>query len=242
MKVALISDIHGNLEALSAILREIEQLQVDDIFCLGDVIGYGCDPGACLDLVDKYASVKLMGNHEFAVLKRLSTDSYTPAAKVSTEWTKQQLTDRELTMIAEYQMLHEFEGITLVHSSPVAPDKWQYILSADQAEPAFDHFSGNICFYGHTHMPMIFREMPDSSPRQQTGHDFDPADDTRYLVNIGSVGQPRDNDPRACFVSYDLENSEIKFHRVEYDITKTQGKMTNAELPDVLVQRLAVGR
>lgn len=241
MKIALISDIHGNLEALTSVLEKIDQLQVDHIFSLGDVIGYGCDPIACMNLVDKRASVKLMGNHEYAVLGQLTTNSYTPAAKISTEWTKKQLTDREFTMIAEYHMIHEFEKVTMVHSSPDKPDRWQYILDATQAKHAFEHFSGNICFYGHSHMPTIFREMPDDIPRQQVGHNFDPSDDTRYLVNVGSVGQPRDHDARACFVTYNSSNNEIRFHRVKYDTAKTQEKMNHAGLPDVLVQRIAVG-
>ncbi|MBU8934234.1 MAG: metallophosphatase family protein [candidate division Zixibacteria bacterium] len=242
MKIALVSDIHGNLEALTAVLREIDRLQVDDIYCLGDVVGYGCDPIACLDLIDKRASVKLMGNHEYAVLRRLSTDTYSSAAKVSTEWTRGQLTDREFTMMADYRMTHDFEDGTLVHSSPLEPNRWQYILDADQAGQVFEHFKGSICFHGHSHLPTIFRETPEGLPRQQAGHDFDPTDDQRYLVNIGSVGQPRDNDPRACFVTYDLSLGEIRFHRTEYDIVKTQEKMTLAKLPDMLVQRLAVGR
>lgn len=242
MKFAIVSDIHANLEALKAVLDEIDRMQVDEIDCLGDVVGYGCDPIACLDLIAERALVKLMGNHEYAVLGKLSTETYSTAAKISAEWTRQQLTDREYTIMCDFKLRHESAAGTLVHASPVEPDRWGYILRAEQATPVFDHFSGQICFHGHSHLPTIFREVPDGPPRHQAGHNFDITDDQRYLVNIGSVGQPRDNDPRACFVTYDTDLGEVRFHRVEYDIAHTQEKMTRAQLPDMLVQRLAVGR
>lgn len=157
-------------------------------------------------------------------------------------WTQDILTDRELAMIAEFEITHESDNSVFVHSSPYEPDKWHYILKNEDAANAFDYFSGPLCFYGHTHLPMIYSELPGRLPRRQAGHDFDPMEDSRYLVNVGSVGQPRDNDPRACFVTYDTEVITVEYHRVEYDIAKAQAKMTQFQLPTTLIERLAIGR
>jgi len=242
VQIALISDIHGNLEALVSVLNQIEKLRVDEIHCLGDVVGYGCNPIECLNLIDKNAKVKLMGNHEYAILGHISTDTYTAIAKMSTEWTRNTLTDREFSIISDFKMKKSFDNILMVHASPYENDYWRYILTPEEAYRAFEDISEKICFYGHSHIPMIFTESSSGLPRRQVGHDFDPFEESRYLVNIGSVGQPRDNDPRACFVTFDTESQDIKYHRVEYDINKAQSKMTKAKLPEMLINRLAVGR
>jgi len=242
MKLALLSDIHANLEALTAVLREVEHRQVDEIYSLGDVIGYGCDPSECLRLVDSTCKVRLMGNHEFSVLGHLSTDSYTHVARVSTEWTQHAITDREAAIIADFEMECWLDDILLVHASPYEPEEWHYILTPSEAADAFDHFDGAICFHGHSHIPVIFSEVPGALPRRKSAHDFDPSEESRYIVNVGSVGQPRDNDPRACFAILDTESRHVEYHRVEYDIKQTQAKMTDADLPKMLVNRLAVGR
>ncbi len=242
MKIALLSDIHGNQEALTAVLRAVEESGVDEIYCLGDVVGYGCDPHACLELIEKHAAVKLMGNHESVVLGLEATSGYTNVARIAAEWTRESLSDQELSTIARYEMVHELGDITFVHASPFEPENWHYILTADEADIAFEHMTGAICFHGHTHIPQIFSEVPGTRPKRKTAHDFDPFEESRYLVNVGSVGQPRDNDPRACFVTMDLNTRAIRFHRVEYDIAAAQKKMTAAELPELLIDRLAVGR
>lgn len=242
MKFALISDIHGNLEALTAVLQDIDRQQVDSIHCLGDVIGYGSDPSACLELVEKYCDIKLLGNHEYVMLGMESFDGYTPIAKLSTEWTKSQLTDRDFSLIAGYIMDHNINDLYLVHASPFEPEQWHYILTPEEATIAFDRLKERICFHGHSHIPLLFSEMPDQPPRRKAGHSFLPDSKNRYLINIGSVGQPRDDDPRACYVIFDVDQEDITYHRVAYDIKTAQSKMTQAQLPDMLISRLAVGR
>jgi len=242
MKLALISDIHSNLEALESVLADIETQKVDKICCLGDVIGYGSDPIACLELVEKHCDIKLMGNHEFGVLGLLPLDSLNQYARHSMEWTTQQLTDREVSMIAEYDLEAECEGVHLVHASPFEPDRWHYILSVHEAEAGFGDMEQKLTFFGHTHLPMIFSRATDGKIRGQAGHSFDPDEDIRYLVNVGSVGQPRDNDPRACYVIYDSSEATVTYHRVTYDVKAAQTKMTVAELPSMLIERLSVGR
>ncbi|UCG62432.1 MAG: metallophosphoesterase family protein [Candidatus Zixiibacteriota bacterium] len=242
MKLALISDIHGNLEALVSVLKHVEKQNVDEIHCLGDVIGYGSDPSGCLELVDKSCTVKLMGNHEYAALGLEDTDDYNPAAQKSAIWTRSQLSDKEKAVIAEFQMSHVLKDMFLVHASPFEPEDWHYVLNAEAALEAFEHLDERICFLGHSHVPQIYAEREDDLPRCQTGHDFQPDEESRYLINVGSVGQPRDNDPRACYVTFDTNEYEVLYHRSEYDIETAQGKMVQANLPRMLIARLAMGR
>lgn len=242
MRLALISDIHGNLEALTAVLRDIEQVGVNEIACLGDVVGYGCDPQACLDLINRTCRIKLLGNHDAAVLGRTSTDSYTATARITADWTREVLPDEAITGLESFALDHRYPKILLVHSSPYQPDEWHYILTPAEAALAFQSFPDRFCFHGHTHIPVIFTEVPDDLPVRKTAHDIDPHEESRYLINVGSVGQPRDNDPRACWTLYDTAEDSIAFRRVDYNIAQTQSKMAEANLPQPLVERLAVGR
>ena len=242
MKFALISDIHANYEALREVLADIERQKVDAIHCLGDVIGYGTDPIPCLETVAKYCDVKLMGNHEYAALGLISTEHYNSAAKDSSEWTKTQLGDNELSMIADYEMTHSFDNFFLVHASPFDPEKWRYIIAPNAAIEGFMHFSEKICFIGHSHLPQIFIEQEDALPRCLTGHDFLPDRENRYIINVGSVGQPRDNDNRACYLIFDTDEYEVQYRRVEYDFATTQAKMAELQMPEMLIHRLAIGR
>jgi predicted phosphodiesterase len=242
MRLALISDIHANLEALTAVLGDIEKQKVDRILCLGDVIGYGSDPGPCLELVGGACEVRLMGNHESGALGTLSSDYYHTTARESADWTHRQMTDREMSMIAEYEMEHAFDSFHLVHSSPHEPGQWHYILRPEDAAKAFSRMKGQVCFFGHSHLPMIFAETEGGPPRVQVGHSFLPDHEGRYLVNVGSVGQPRDNDPRAAYVTFDDGEWEVTFHRIAYDVGTTQRKMAEAKLPQMLIDRLSVGR
>ena len=242
MKFALLSDIHGNYEALTQVLHDLENQKVDKVHCLGDVIGYGADPVACLETVSKHCDIKLMGNHEYAALGLVSTDHYNTAAKESSEWTKAQLSDNELSLIADFEMSRSFDNFYFVHASPFEPDQWRYIIAPNAAIEGFMHFDGKICFNGHTHLPQIFIEQEDALPRCQIGHDFLPAPENRYIINVGSVGQPRDNDNRACYLIFDTDEYEVIYRRVEYDIATTQTKMAELQMPELLINRLAIGR
>ena len=242
MKHALISDIHANLEALQAVLKDTESRKVDKIHCLGDIIGYGCDPVECLELVTKYCDIKLMGNHEYVVLGLLNTDHLNDIASASMQWTQAHLSDRELSILADLAMDAEVENAYLVHASPYQPDQWHYIVGIAQAKEAFGSFDQRLGFVGHSHVPQIFSLYPDGEYHSKGGHDLDPDPECRYLVNIGSVGQPRDSDVRSCYVTYDTTLQEIRYHRVDYDIEFTQAKMTDANVHPLLVERLGVGR
>jgi len=244
MKLALISDIHANQEALEAVLKDSETRGVERIHCLGDVIGYGSNPVECLNLVKAHCDVKLMGNHEYAALGLVPESHMNSLARRSMEWTRTRLTDCEIAMVSEFDMTAEIDGGLLVHASPFQPEQWHYVLSEIEARPAFRHFKSRLAFFGHTHLPLIFSLAPSDNLRIQAGHDIDldDQDETRYLINIGSVGQPRDDDPRAFYVVYDTAEAAIRYHRVAYDISAAQAKMTDAHLPRQLIERLEAGR
>jgi predicted phosphodiesterase len=242
MKIALISDIHANLEALEAVFQDIEKQDVDGTICLGDVIGYGCNPNECFDLVNTKCRQTLMGNHEYIAMGLLEGHQLNEVAMESSEWTRKQLSDNTMSSLADLELDARIEGAYLVHASPDEPSDWHYILKPPHAESAFKSFDENICFFGHSHLPMIFSLSPNGRLSGKNGHDFDPDPDCRYLVNVGSVGQPRDRDPRACYVVYDSSIGEVCYRRVEYDIEFAQKKMTEAKLPDMLIERLAAGR
>ncbi|MBU0983139.1 MAG: metallophosphatase family protein [candidate division Zixibacteria bacterium] len=242
MRFALISDIHANLAALEAVLKDIDGQTVDAIHCLGDVIGYGCDPGKCLELVTQHCNIKLVGNHEHATLGLLSAEHLNRHAQQAISWTTKQLTDYDFSLIADFVMDAHLDQSYLVHSSPFEPETWHYILSVEDAETAFAHCTKQFVFFGHTHLPAIYSVSEDSPVRAKYGHDIDPDPDARYLVNVGSVGQPRDNDPRACYVIFDTEEIAITYRRVAYDVKSTQEKMARASMPAALIDRLEVGR
>lgn len=241
MTIALISDIHANLAALEAVLEDIAAREIDATYCLGDVVGYGAEPSACLKLVREHCDIRLMGNHEYQVLGLVNDDYLSPVALKSSEWTRQQLSETELSEIADYAMEARVGDMYLVHASPYQPEQWHYVVSDDEAARAFKSFEERLCFYGHSHLPMIFSTSEDGV-RQQVGHSFEPAEEKRYLVNVGSVGQPRDNDSRACYVTSDVDSGDVTYHRVEYDIERTQERMRKAGLPAMLVDRLKVGQ
>jgi len=242
MRFALISDIHANLEALETVLKDIALRRVDKIHCLGDVVGYGCDPIACLELIQKECDIKLIGNHEYAVLDLITCEHMNQYARKSITWTKDELSDRDISIISDFELEAQFADCHLVHASPFESDQWHYLLKTSEAITAFDHFSQQIGFVGHTHLPMIFSRSSDGTIRCKTGHDFDMDEESRYLINTGSVGQPRDTDARACYIVCDSSEQAVTYHRVAYDVKKTQAKMSRAEMPKMLVERLEVGR
>ncbi len=242
MRLALLSDIHANLEALTAVFRDIESQKIDQVICLGDVVGYGSDPVACLELVEKNCRVRLMGNHESAALGRMNDQALNDVARSSMEWTRKQLDDRLIAMIERFEMQKRAADLQFVHASPFEPENWHYILTPKAAAKAFDATDAFICFFGHSHLPTIFSIGEDQKVRSRFGHDFQPLDENRYLVNVGSVGQPRDDDPRSCYVVYDSDTVDVYYRRVEYDFTVTQKKMAEVNAPALLIERIAIGR
>jgi len=240
MTTALISDIHGNLEALDAVLAEIETRRPRRVLCLGDVVGYGASPNECLAKVRERCGLVLLGNHDAAASGGPEAARFNIYARVAAEWTAKTLT-RENREYLQRLPLTSSEGSSfLVHASPACPRDWEYLLDRFDAEPQFHYFTEPICFIGHTHQPAVYMADP-AGTKSLPLSNVTLAPDRRYIINVGSVGQPRDHDPRACFVVYHEAAGEVEFVRVPYDIEGAQAKIRAAQLPEVLAARLATG-
>ena len=254
MTIAILSDIHANLEALEVVLADIDRQGIDTLYCLGDVIGYGPNPRECIQLCQPCV-FSLLGNHEEAVL--FHAEDFNAKARRAVDWTRNQLNSTEHDKESNYA-LWDFLGemdrekkkgrCFFVHGSPRQPTR-EYVLPKDSEDvekmgEIFEGFSG-ICFVGHTHIPGVFSRNGDHFEFRyaaQVGYEYAlPPDGEQILVNVGSIGQPRDNDNRACYVTYDDE--VIRYHRLEYDFRKTMKKILEVdELADYLAQRLEEGR
>jgi len=232
MKYAVISDIHANLEALTKAVSIIDGKQVDEIICLGDVVGYGANPNECVDIVRRRCSTVVLGNHDEAALDPAGPHQFNPIAQKAIEWTAAQLTDESSEFLSSRQMVEKKENIFLVHSSPHSPELWDYIVNADDAADAIQYFDEMICFIGHTHVPGIF---------SAAGRSRSIGRSERHLVNVGSVGQPRDGNPMLAFGIFDSDAWEYELIRSEYNIQLASEKILRAGLPQELGYRLMYG-
>ncbi len=244
MRTAIISDIHGNLEALSAVLYDIESMNIDEIVCLGDIIGYGPNPNECINLVNKKCPIILLGNHDAAVLDSLSTQNFNINAKIAIEWTSEQLSEDSRKFLEELPMLKIDGDKTYVHATPYEPRMWYYITSIEEAAFNFQFFDTSFCFVGHTHIPVTIALDGEKkiNVSQDNLLDFSKEDDTHYLINVGSVGQPRDRNPKASYGILDTESGTFTLRRINYDIKKCQAKMRKHKLPEFLIARLEEGK
>ncbi len=240
MKTALLSDVHANLEALEAVLKVLDERGASRILCLGDVVGYGGSPNECLNLIRERSQLVLLGNHDSAASGGAEVARFNPNAKAAALWTAKVLTTQNRDHLRGLALSRHLEPYFYVHASPAAPRDWEYIFDKFDAEPQFQFFTEHACFIGHTHQPAIFERsasgcvsLPPTKLRFDAVH--------RYIVNVGSVGQPRDRDPRACFVLLNEPEGSIEFVRVPYDIEAAQAKILAAGLPPVLAARLATG-
>ncbi len=242
MKVLILTDVHANLVALDAVLEDAGT--VDALWNLGDTVGYGPRPRECLDvMMDREAHPALVGNHDLACLGSLNLAEFNPVARAAAQWTANQLSHEHTTYLTALPPMTTANGYTLAHGSPRAP-VWEYVTSAAVATENFAHFNTNVCLIGHTHVAM-FAELPQGqavaeAQRFRDGEMLD-LSRARFMVNPGSVGQPRDRDPRAAYAILDTGRGTITAHRVEYDIRVTQHQMAQAGLPEILSHRLAYG-
>lgn len=240
MRYAVISDVHGNIEALKAVLEDIKKKKVTDILFLGDAVGYGPDPDECVEVLNSECKVLLAGNHDWAVLGLTDIEYFNPYARAGVLWTRETMEKDNISILKSLPISEEIEDkkIFLVHSTPKEPTQWHYLLTLWDAEINFHYFDNMICFLGHSHRPFIIERLPSGEMRTYR-NEVQIGDAERYIINVGSVGQPRDGDPRACYAVVD--DKSVKLCRVEYDIEKTQNKMRMYGLPLPLIERLARG-
>ncbi|NQW99900.1 metallophosphoesterase family protein [bacterium] len=240
MRIALFGDIHANLEALEAVLEDAGKQGATDFVCMGDVVGYNADPAACLEIVREMNCPTVKGNHDEDASGSHSLETMNPVAATALEWTRAQLSTEQRLWLARLRMVRQVSDFTVVHSTLDQPANWNYVTNRFDAMSNFSYQFTQLCFHGHTHVPRVYvktdkvLEVPAESVAIEAG--------AKYFINVGSVGQPRDGDCRACYAIYDLEHQLIVFRRVEYDIDKAQGKILAAGLPPMLAERIREGR
>jgi diadenosine tetraphosphatase ApaH/serine/threonine PP2A family protein phosphatase len=232
VRLAIISDIHGNLEALTTTLDLINTRSVDEVVCLGDVVGYGANPNECLAMVRERCTVILLGNHDAAAVDLSVANQFTMNARLSAIWTNRVLHDENKEFLKTLPFTKARDDIFLTHASPYDPEEWNYIITDFDARDAFQSFVQRICFVGHSHIPIIFSE---------TGNAAAVSNRDRFVVNVGSVGQPRDGNPKLSFGIFDTEDWTYENIRAKYDAVTAAEKIRKAGLPRALADRLMVG-
>ncbi len=232
MRTAVISDIHGNFEALTAVERSIREEGADRVVCLGDIVGYGADPVACIDRVRVLCAHVILGNHDAAAVDPSSAERFSSLAAIAILWTRSALTADHLTYLRGLPLTLDDGDLYFVHASPINPAEWAYIFDAIDARGAMSGFTQNVCFIGHTHQAAVFRHRRSEGALKR---------DERVIINVGSVGQPRDGCPDASYGVFDDELWEYRNIRVAYDVESAARKIRKAGLPSRLADRLIVG-
>ncbi len=250
MRYAVLSDIHGNLEALSAVLDVLAREQIDRYLCLGDIVGYGADPVACLERTQSCEAV-VGGNHDLACIGKLDLGWFNPAARAALLWTRDRLSFADLDVLRRLPLKIVVEPFTLVHGMLRHPERFEYLADVAQAVDTLTICETLMCLIGHTHVPCVIeydrsrrrllRVLATAAELAQVEFSIDSAW-LRYLVNPGSVGQPRDGDPRASIAIIDTTARRIEIRRIAYDVVVAQQKIRSAGLPEFLADRLSVGR
>jgi predicted phosphodiesterase len=243
MRCAIIADIHANLAALTAVLLDVKQRGgVEEIWCLGDIVGYGPDPHDCIELLRQTNHICVAGNHDLAAVGQIDTAEFNPDAVAATEWTAGQLNSRDVSYLRSLPRVINRDDFTLVHGSPREPI-WEYVLSISGARENFAYFKTKFCLLAHTHVPAAFSyDEGGACSFLQFNPDKELVlEKARLIINPGAVGQPRDGDPRASYAIYDSNKNRFWLYRVPYDITATQARMVEKKLPMRLVARLSHG-
>jgi len=250
MRVAVLSDIHANLPALESVLDDIGETDVEERWCLGDVVGYGASPNECTALVDERCDVSLVGNHDLAVLGELDTSTFSGAAAAAVEWTAERLSEPSRAFLSSLSPADTSRPAALYHASPRDPI-WEYVLWPEQAAECLAVQDRRVSLIGHSHVALFFSlpgdEQPRSTATEARGWQAGAGTrleitEGRWLINPGSVGQPRDGDPRAAWLELDTEAWEATYHRVAYDVERAAAAIEGTDLPAHLAKRLFVGR
>ncbi len=240
MKYAILGDIHANLEALETVLADAREHKCTHFVSIGDVIGYNANPSECLETLRSLDCPIVMGNHDFYGSRESPLTGFHPMAAEVINWTRKQLTDEQKEYLRSLPYSRRVETFTTVHSTLDNPNNWGYVLDRYDADANFNYQTTAVCFYGHTHIPIAFEKGDEirsglySKIKIKVGR--------KYFINVGSVGQPRDGDPRAAYVIFDMLNNVIELRRLEYDLPKAQQKILDAGLPNKVAARLATGR
>jgi predicted phosphodiesterase len=243
MRYAIFSDVHGNIEALEAVLGRFEDLgSIDAYYCLGDIVGYGAEPEACCTRIRELADVTLLGNHDAAVAGRMDYSYYYDAAREALDWCRERLSPENMTWLKGLPYTHRLGDVELSHGSPFRPEEYDYIFALEQAQELIHQKAdlAKVTFIGHSHLTKVFAINEETAldvvaPRFRLKPEF------RYVITVGSVGQPRDYDPRACAGVFDTETKQFEYVRVDYDIDAQRKKIIDAGLAHNFGTRLLLG-
>ena len=242
LRYGIVSDIHSNLDALQRVLAELDEAGIDRLICLGDVVGYGPNPNECCELLRRRECIAIIGNHDEAAATEVGTEQFNNLAAQAIDWTRSELTHSNRAYLSDLPREHVFDDFAIVHGSPAA--EFDYILSLADARRAFDHARKSLTFVGHSHIAEVYVLDGDGRAyhrRLPRGGRIEIAPDLKYIVNPGSVGQPRDRNPQAAFGLYDGERKVVEVRRIDYDVPSVQKRMEAVRLPHPLSARLEVG-
>ena len=240
MRFAIFSDVHANLEALEAVLADAHQRKCKHFVCLGDVVGYNANPTECLERVRELDCPTVKGNHdEQASISRSSTD-FNELAERAIKWTRDRLAEKDKQWLRDLPFQKQVRDFTIVHATLDTPAQWGYVFNNLDAAASFTYQRTTVCFFGHTHVPMVF--IRDEGVRRELIDHVRIEPGRKYFINVGSVGQPRDGNWRPAYCVYDIENNLVQQVRVKYDLATAQKKVIEAGLPRMLAERLAMGR
>ncbi len=242
MRYAILGDIHSNLEALNEVLRALKRESIDEYLCIGDIVGYNADPKECLKIARGLCTKIVAGNHDWACVGKFDLEWFRDMAKEAILWTTPLLDDEEKNLLSNLELIYEAGDNTLVHGTLFEPREFHYLENLDYVRRSFQNLKTHILFLGHTHKLVVYIADKEDRIDYSWAEKLSLDDDLRYIVNVGSVGQPRDSDMRACFCIYDTFKKSIEFKRLEYDFRKTQEKISAAGLPERLAFRLSIGK
>ena len=240
MRVAIFGDIHGNYDAFEAVVADMEKEKPELLICLGDVVGYGAEPSECITKVKELGALCLAGNHDHAAIGKLDVEFFNLYAKAAALWTREQLSDEEKEWLAGQGFVMHFDGFAAVHGSLHAPELFNYVQTIFEAELSFEALDKPVLFYGHTHIPLTFFDTTPMTYTMEREVKIDP--DIKTLINVGSVGQPRDEDPQASYAIYDTDRLLARLKRIPYDVAAAGQKILDAGLPEALALRLQLGK
>jgi predicted phosphodiesterase len=240
MRYAILGDVHGNLEALESVLDAVSREKVDASLAVGDIVGYGADPVECLKRVRAVAKIIVAGNHDFAAVGKLNIDFFNTYARQSALWTREQLTEPDREFLRNLKLVEFMDTFTITHSSLHYPELFEYIQTSYDAHLSFQQQTTPLCFVGHSHVPVTFVQKKTVSFTMQPVAEVD--ERYKMMVNVGSIGQPRDENPDAAYAIYDTEAKKVWIKRIKYDVEKAAKKIVAAGLPPILAERLRYGR
>jgi putative phosphoesterase len=241
MRYGIFSDIHSNLEALEAVIKAYQKEKIDKYLCLGDVVGYGANPNECVEIVSNLTSITVAGNHDWAAMDLLPVDLFNEDAKFAVLWTGRQLSPASKDFLRNLKLVSELDNIVLVHGSLDAPQNFNYLLNINSCLSTFELLRQDLCFVGHTHVPVIYIKDKDGKSSFVDTDRIKITPGNKYIVNVGAVGQPRDSIPQAAYCIWDSEKQELQIKRAVYDVFLARQKIIDKGLPEFLGNRLLTG-